>query len=252
MNSEKPLTNERIILTGTAVTKKITSYIQELGGQVKHYPLIQTTELQQKEDEQLLQRSMNFDWLIFTSQHAVEAFAAKMVRFDKQATAWSVRIAAVGDQTEQALVAAGFSVHFKPTRFSADTMVEEMNTVITTDEQCLFIRGSLAKNTLVDGLHCHVETWTIYETIESIKYAAAMLEAIQAKSNCTIVFASPSAVHVFERTIRPKIKWSQLHIAAIGHITEQALATAGAQQIITPTVYTMQAVIDEIVLRKDR
>lgn len=252
MNSKKPLFHERIVLTGTAITKKIEQYIQELGGTVEHYPLIKTAEIQQPDDALLLKRSQQVDWMIFTSQNAVSAFIAKVLRHDEKAANWHGRIAVVGDKTEKALIQAGFRVAFKPSVFSAEHMVQELASVIHDTDRCMFIRGSLAKETLVDGLRCQVEKWTIYATVESTDYTVAMCESLKKNANCTIVFASPSAVQVYERTILPVISWQDVQVAAIGHVTEAALVKAGAQQIITPTVYTMQAVIDEIVTRKER
>ncbi len=50
----------------------------------------------------------------------------------------------------------------------------------------------------------------------------------------------------------PHIGWEAARIAAIGHITEAALEQYGATVDIMPSVYTMQAVIEEIMKVGDK
>ena len=67
-----------------------------------------------------------------------------------------------------------------------------------------------------------------------------------------MIFASPSAVDVYARDVVPHIGWHAARIAAIGHITEAALEQYGAIVDIMPSVYTMQAVIEEIMKVGDK
>jgi len=67
-----------------------------------------------------------------------------------------------------------------------------------------------------------------------------------------VIFASPSAVDVYAMEVVPHIGWEAAHIAAIGHITEAALEQYGATVDIMPSVYTMQAVIEEIMKVGDK
>jgi len=51
---------------------------------------------------------------------------------------------------------------------------------------------------------------------------------------------------VYARDVASHVGWRATRIAAIGHITEAALEQYGATVEIMPSVYTMQAVIEEI------
>lgn len=250
MKSNNRLLGERIVLTGTSITKKAQSKIEALGGQAIHLPLIEVAEIQSMEDQQLLHQSQNMDWLIFTSQNAVHAFANKLQKYRFSADQWCSKIAAVGSKTAQSLEELGFSIDFMPTTFSADCMVIEFNEILHNSDQCMFMKGSMAKDTLKDGLHCQLAIWTIYETVVCTKYLEEMRELLS-KEKCTVVFASPSAVDTFAQYILPSINWNTLQVAAIGHITEAKLSEYGAVDIIQPSVYTMESVIDEIAIRKE-
>ncbi|HEY4532236.1 MAG TPA: uroporphyrinogen-III synthase [Kurthia sp.] len=251
MKPNQRLLGERIVLTGTSITKKAQSKIEALGGQAIHLPLIEVAEIQSTEDEQLLQQSQNKDWLIFTSQNAVHAFANKLQKYHLSSDQWRTKIAAVGSKTAEALEELGFSIHFMPTTFSADCMVIEFNEILHTSDQCMFMKGSMAKDTLKDGLHCHLAIWTIYETVICTRYVEEM-KTLLSNERCTVVFASPSAVDTFAQYILPSINWNTLQVAAIGHITEARLSEYGARNIIQPSVYTMESVIDEIAIRKEQ
>lgn len=251
MKHNSRLLGERIVLTGTSITKKAQSKIEALGGQAIHLPLIEVAEIQNVEDEQLLHQSQNMEWLIFTSQNAVHAFANKLQKYHLSSDQWRTKIAAVGSKTAEALEELGFSIHFMPTTFSADCMVIEFNEILRSMDRCMFMKGSMAKDTLKDGLHCQLTIWTIYETVVCTKYLEEMREFLS-KERCTVVFASPSAVDTFAQYLLPSINWNRLQIAAIGHVTEAKLKEYGASNIIQPSVYTMESVIDEIAIRKEQ
>lgn len=251
MSNNQPLQNETIVLTGTSITGHAQSQIEAFGGEALHLPLIEVAEVQSTDDHLFLQRSQEVEWLIFTSQNAVHAFIHKMTYYGYEASMWSEqRIAVVGEKTAEALELAGFSIHFVPTTYSADAMVKELNRFLELDTTCLFVRGSMAKDTIPNGLKCRVETWTIYETRPTKKSIPELKEQIQHK-NCTVVFASPSAVRVYAEEILPIYDWEKITVAAIGHVTEKALMALGAWDIIQPKTYTMQQVVEEIARRKE-
>lgn len=250
MNNNLPLLNDTVVLTGTSITKRAQSRIEALGGYAIHLPLIETALIESSLDAQYLQQSQQVDWLIFTSQNAVYAFIAAMKRFNRTADEWNNQIAVVGKKTADSLTKVGFDIDFMPSVFSADVMVKEFNPKLHADNSCLFVKGSMAKNTIEDGLICEVTTWTIYETVQTLAHIKQFQQMITEKK-CTIVFASPSAVAVYAKEILPLFPWEQVTVAAIGHITEHALVDAGATEIIQPQEYTMSAVIEEIAKRKE-
>ncbi|MFC9539375.1 uroporphyrinogen-III synthase [Lysinibacillus sp. NPDC056959] len=247
MQNNLPLEGKTIILTGTSKTTTIIDDIKALGGQAVIAPLIETCELIDKNDDVQLEFARQFKWLIFTSQNAVEAFANKMQRFNVSAVYFQGKIASIGTKTTTALEKLGFHVSFMPSIFSADVFVQEFPDVVAgSNPTCLFIRGEKAKNTLKEGLPFTLKEWTVYETIERHDQKQLMIECIRTNSDVTVIFASPSAVDVYAKDIASVIGWKAVHIAAIGHITEAAIVNHGAIVDIMPSVYTMQAVIEEI------
>ncbi len=243
------LRGKTIVLTGTNKTLSIKELIEENGGECAVFPLIEAKELQSPDDAGRLAELHLYDWLIFTSQNAVEAFIAKCRREEVEVRELGCKIAAVGARTTSLLEKHGLKVHFMPTTFSADVFVEEFPKVAEQEERKLFLRGNLAKPTIHQGV-ANVTEWTIYETSPADSSIVPLTALLQQKK-AIVVFASPSAVRVFHEEIAPIVGWRRVSAVAIGHVTAAALSGLGVQVYVQPAIYTMQAVIEEIILMEE-
>lgn len=241
---QRNLANKTIILTGTSYTQSVAELITAHGGKILGYPLIETVERIEDGDAVRLTLLSSYSWLIFTSQNAVSSFLAKCARHSVDLTLLAIRIAAVGDKTAALLREHGLAVHFIPSIFSADVFVEEFS--MEPGERALFLRGSIAKSTIRDGVGA--DEWTVYETAPSTRYIEAFEQSLHAEAEPIVIFASPSAVEVYAEHIAPSIDWQYVKFAAIGHVTAQALKKHGVTPIVQPRVYTMKAIIEQLLL----
>jgi len=250
MSDLHALHGETVVLTGIHKSDEPENLILKNGGVPASFPLITVRE-SKSEDLQFIHRLNEYDWLIFTSQNGVNYFHQKMERNHLSATQIThPKIAAVGSETERALNRIGFAVRFTPTIFSADRLIVEFPQQADPNERCLFIRGSLAKRTITDGLTNVVDEWTVYETVTDTEKAQQLREFLKGKRNCTITFSSPSAVEVFVMDVLPYLSIENYTIAAIGHVTEEALLKAGLPVHVKPDHYTMRSMIEKIVQMK--
>ncbi|MFC4409872.1 uroporphyrinogen-III synthase [Chungangia koreensis] len=240
------LKGETIILTGIPKSDEPERLVRQYGGEPVSFPLIRVQE-RADEDLQFIHRLNEYDWLIFTSQNGVKYFGQKLVRFNIAVNDVNhPKIAAVGSETEKALKEIGFQVHFKPSVFSADRFVVEFPDLADAGERCLFLRGSLAKETIKEGLINEVDEWTVYETVTDSEGPKKLIEFLAHTPKCTITFSSPSCVEVFVTEVIPHIVLEGYTIAAIGHVTEDALLTAGLPVHVKPEKYTMTSMIEKI------
>jgi len=246
----KPFEGKTVVVTGSSKTTAVLFEIEKLGGEAFFYPLIETTEILELDDRVKLQQAKYFDWLIFTSQNAVEAFCKKAKRHQLKRSDFSGKIAAVGSKTAELLKDNDFDVSFTPTVFSADVFINEFPHVAGDNPRCLFLRGNKAKDTLKKGLPFELTEWTVYKTQENLSAIDPFIHLIQTRQQPIIIFASPSAVDVFAKNIAPLVGWENAQYASIGHITAARIEHYGAQVTYQPTNYTMQAVIEEIRLRE--
>jgi uroporphyrinogen-III synthase len=242
----KPLTGKTVILTGSGVVQSVVTMVEENGGCVKSFPLIETVEKITEEDALWLKQLPVYDWLIFTSQTAVISFVAKCIRHGVAFTELSQKIAAIGEKTAELLRNANFNVHFMPSIFSADVFVKEFQ--MEQGERALFLRGSMAKSTIRDGTGA--DEWTVYETRDCLKHLIELDQCLVSSTEPIVIFASPSAVRVYAQHIVPDLDWRFIKVASIGHVTTAELNKYGVVPYVQPKTYTMQAVIEQLILEE--
>lgn len=247
MHNKHPLKGKTIVLTGSKKTRSVLKTIEQLGAEGLPCSLIKTVELEDSNDSIQLELAKTFDWLIFTSQNAVEAFCAKIKRHNLTPSLFKGKIAVVGSKTRDLLVNNGFNVDFVPSIYSADVFVKEFPLLVKPNSKCLFVRGTKAKNTIRDGLPFDVNEWNVYTTVDNLDSIHQMINLIRHRKELIVIFASPSAVEVYALHIAPHVGWEKVKIASIGHITSNALKKYDAHVSYQPKTYTMEAVIEEIV-----
>jgi len=250
MSEKGDLRGQTIVFTGQPKSNEALLEVERLGGNVKVFPLIQTREVM-FQDEVFINKLESFDWMIFTSQNAVAAFKDKLIRHEVVLDGLKSKIAAVGSKTAEALEKLGVTVSFMPTTFSADVFIQQFPRVASDTERCLFVKGSLAKATIKEGISQPVEEWTVYETFPDVKTANELLIYVERHHDIMIAFASPSAVEVFNREIASTTGWDGIKTAAIGHVTAAALERYGAKVHVQPEKYTWLELVKQIVRWKE-
>ncbi|WP_153732697.1 uroporphyrinogen-III synthase [Sporosarcina obsidiansis] len=251
MRKALPLTGETVIFTGTPKSPEAAELVKQYGGSPVSIPLIEVEEVLKKDDQQQLQRALQADWLIFTSQSAVGAFRSKMERFRFTSSSFKGKVAAVGTRTAAALDKLGFSVSFIPTVFSADVFVRQFKPSESEQLSVVFLKGSLAGSLIREELPFHVTEWTVYETKSATSAIDKLIKQITHKEQVSVLFASPSAVDVFASRVAPLTTWKGFTVCAIGHVTERALLKIGAPVHVKPETYTLVELVHALAKRKE-
>lgn len=251
MKDSEPFKSETVIFTGTPKSTDVFDLVRAYGGIPKSLPLIQVSELKEETDKLRLEACELYDWLIFTSQSAVAAFGAKLERCHVDARTIQTNIAAIGTRTAAALEEIGFTVQFIPTTFSADVFVKEFKPIENDLRRLLFLRGSIAGSTIKEELPFEVDEWTVYTTETETQNIGELIKLLKSKQSVTVLFASPSAVKIFNEEIASVVGWDGYTIGAIGHITERALKKVGAPVHVRPNIYTLKDLVEELATRKD-
>lgn len=252
MSKQLPLQGENIIFTGILRSSEAVDLTLQYGGNPVITPLIATQEIVSLTDKEQLFGCKRYEWLIFTSQSSVHAFHSKMKKFGLSPSVIKAKIAVVGSKTADAIGKIGLSVDFTPTTFSADVFVREFPAYSSLNETCLFLKGSLAKDTITKGLSNRVDEWIIYETIDLKENIEQLRILMETEENCSIIFTSPSTVKVFHQSIGIQMGYDTLTVCAIGHITRQYLESLGATVNVMPETYTLTEVIHVLVEWKGR
>ena len=252
MKTTNKLRGQTVIFTGTPKSNEAPELVRQHGGEVYSFPLIRVQPIHQPDDIEQMKSCKTATWLIFTSQSSVQSFAEKMERYQYEAKQFKGRIAAVGTKTAAALERLGFEVSFIPTVFSADVFVKQFAPEKEEQVHVVFLRGNLASSVLREGLPFRITEWTVYETVSNEAVFDDLVQCLQKTNRPIVSFASPSAVHIFAEHIAPQVGWEKIEPAAIGHVTERALAKEQVLNPIVPRVYTLIELVKEIVKTKGR
>lgn len=193
----------------------------------------------------LLRKLRAFDWLVLTSATGVRFFLARASQVGLHLP-WHGKpaAAAVGPKTASALAEAGLAVKFVPSSFRTLALGDELPA--DNGLRVLLLRADIANESLVGRLRergFDVESAAVYST------TAPKLESPKGLGNASfIVFASPSAVRGFCSRI-PAEELSRLRrskAVCIGPVTEAAAKEHGFGDTVTPPVYTVDAIIEEL------
>jgi len=189
-----------------------------------------------------------YDWIVFSSRHAVKAVAH---RHDPPP---SLRVAAVGGSTAQFLRQAGWPVHVLPEEYDADALLvawTKQHDLAGT--QVLFPASSIAGTTIPTGLKrlgATVDQVTAYETAVAPLDRERCLAASHSGELHAVTFASPSAVtglHAALGDAGMAELFARLTAVAIGHSTRQALKDCCGIRAVIARRSTLEGLADAVV-----
>lgn len=226
---------EPFILTSQLHDRSFLQRVEQAGFEPVHSPLIGTNHRVLSAAD--LEKIDSCDWLVFTSQTAVHAYFSQVSKPTTQ------KIAVVGSKTEKAINRYGYKASFMPSTFSADVFVKEWNASTHANETVAFLKGNLAKLTIEEGLHSDVTAVCIYDTVTLPEHVETITKLIHHHSQVTLAFASPSAVEAYVAAGRG----AEPHViyCAIGHITKRAMTDHGFPVHVMPSVYTLDALLEQ-------
>ncbi len=199
----------------------------------------------------LLRCLHSFDWLVFTSATGVEYFAKRMKALSLQLP-WLGKplVAAVGEHTADKLSGLGVKPGFIPSSYLTKKLAEELPT--DNGNRVLLLRADIADPKLSERLGKRG-----YDVEEAAIYRTQLVKSRtdnRLRDADLIVFASPSAVRGFCRTV-PKdemVRLQRVRAICIGPVTAATAKENGFTKTIMPKSYTLDAVVDEIVRLSQR
>lgn len=214
----KPLAGWRVLVPrGGPWGDSVAADIRGLGGTPVVAPMINFAPTS---DETALEHALGalaageFDWLTVTSATTVDVLSAHRATVPAQ-----TRIAAVGETTAAALLAAGYRADFVPADDnSASGMLEAWPAVTrgVVPLRVLTLRSELAKPTLTDGLTAlghTVQSVVAYRTV-GIPVAEQVVSDVASGRITAILITSGSVAEQVQRQLGP-VPESTL-VAAIG------------------------------------
>lgn len=192
-----------------------------------------------KSIKQELKNISDYDWLIFTSKHAVKSFFKKYFKIHKNLRALkSVKVASIGPETAHAIRKQGLRVDLVSKKSSAQDLAQEK---AFSRAKNLKIFMPQAQDARKDFVKIHQNRHRIFAKSfyrkKLIKQSTAAVKKIKSQKIDWVLFYSPSAVRAFLRNFSKndgRLFLKKTKIAVTGEATAQELKGIGLTTIRLP------------------
>lgn len=191
------------------------------------------------------QNVVQYDWIVFTSANAVQAFAAEL---PDQAAMRTTRIAAVGSATRETAEECGFKVAVVPERYVAESLVEAFAGEDIEGRRILIPSAAVTRDVVSIELRrrgARVDVVEAYRNVIPNEAAERAASVICEPYPDWLTFASSSAVNNLMQLVGTA-PLRLIKIATIGPVTSETARRHGLQVAVTASVHTMQGLVDAI------
>jgi uroporphyrinogen III methyltransferase/synthase len=208
-------------------------------------------------------RAGTFDWIVFASANAVDAFIERLLASPLDLRALrDARLCAVGAATAARLEHYGLKVDLTPAEYRAEGMLQALSTNgDVTGLKILLPHADIGRNLLAEELRkkgADVTEAVAYRTVitepgregEPDVYRMLLDRQID-----VVTFTSPSAVRNFVQVLGAEPAADLLAttlVASIGPVTAEAATQYNIRTTIMPSTYTIRALVTAIVEHFER
>lgn len=249
----KPLFGKTIIVTrARAQASALTQKLEEQGAKVIEVPAIKIVPAADYAPlDKAISALSEYKWLVFTSANGVEYFFQRLKKAGKDARALaSVKLAAIGSATAQALADHGLTADLVPSAYKAEELAEALTGQITAGDKILIARAKVAREVLPESLRkigAQVDVVTAYETVADCDNKEELLEALSDGSASVVTFTSSSTVTNLLQVLGDKKDLLQnAALAAIGPVTAATMESNGLTPAISAAEYTIDGLVAAI------
>lgn len=228
----RPLFGRRVVVTrASAQAAGVRDALLELGAEVLETPALRIEPLDHARARAVMTRLDQYDWVVFTSQNAVQIAWDVLRANGRDARVFAnLHIACIGRATNDSLLAHGLSADVVPARFVAEGLLEALS---SRDDmggrRVLYLAAEGARDVLPDGLRaleCDVDVVALYRTQADEAGREALRRAMESGPVDAATFASASAVRGFVDAVGIELARGVPAIS-IGPITSSAIREAG-------------------------
>jgi len=247
------LTNKRILITRPrAQAEEFAAALSAAGAQALFFPVIQIIPPDNFSGfDFALQNLEQYDWLVFTSVHAVEAFFQRLNVLSIQQIPPGLRVAAVGAKTARSLSEHGLWLDYVPEEYLPERMLSGLGQNIH-GKRFLLPQSNLARTVLADRIRSAgglVSEVVAYRNLINQPDSSEMKELRAGVE--VVTFTSPSTVQNFV-VITQNHGLDPFHLpgnplfACIGPITERAAQETGFSNLLVASEYTIEGLIEAL------
>jgi uroporphyrinogen III methyltransferase/synthase len=256
----RPLFGKRVLVTRPREqAADLVERLESMGADAIEAPMIRILPAEDPEAlEAECARAGTYDWIVFSSANAVDAFMERLLDGPRDLRALgTVKLCAVGPASAERLATYRLKTDLVPSEYRAEGVVRALaESGGVRGAHVLLPRGDIGRELIADELRkqgADVTEVVAYRTIvtEPEREGEPDIYRMLLERRIDVVtFTSPSAVRNFVRVLGAEPAADLLRttvVASIGPVTAEAAAQANIQTTIVPAQYTVPALVDAIV-----
>jgi uroporphyrinogen III methyltransferase / synthase len=256
---DRPLFGRRIVVTRSAEQAgDLIEMLEERGAEAIAAP---TIRIAPPEDGQPLADAVSaagsFDWIVFTSANAVDAFMTLLTAAADVRALSDVRVCAVGTSTASRLLRYGVRADLTPPEFRTEALMDTLrSTGPLRGKRVLLPRADIARDLLADELR-----QAGADVTDVIAYRTTLAQGDRAEDRDiyrmlldgqidAVTFTSASTVRNFVRIHGEEQAADLLGgtvVASLGPVTAEAAEQLGITTTVLPERYTIPDLVDALV-----
>jgi uroporphyrinogen-III synthase len=235
----------------------LSAELRKLGADVIEIPFIEIRKPRSfRPLDSALKNLESYDWLILTSVNGVDAMWERMgrLRLTKRAFS-SLRVAAIGPATKNAIEKRGVNVNVVPKEYVAESVVRSLRKRVE-NQRVLLVRAKVARDVIPRELRkagAHVDVVEAYETVvpqASRRRLRAALRDPKLRPH-VITFTSSSTVKNFVQLLgippgKRRASLDGIIMASIGPITSSTLRELSLPVDIAAKEFTIPGLVAAI------
>jgi len=251
MISDYSLKGKNVLVPrGKKHAKNFSDLVKTYGGVPIEIPLIAFRPVNSPNIRKvILEKLHTYDWIIFTSNVTVETFFSFGINTDSLS---QIKIATIGEKTEEALLRKGIKPVFRPKEYLAEAFVEEFLSFFQPGMKVLIPKGNLAREYISSSLEAqgaNVDEIVIYETFFPETSREKLVTMLKEKQLHILTFTSPSTVDHFMQVVkehRLEHLIDDCLATCIGPITLERAKAFGLKIDAMPDTYTIDHMLKSI------
>jgi uroporphyrinogen III methyltransferase / synthase len=256
----RPLFGKRVLVTRPRdQAAELVERLEAEGAEAIVAPMIRIVPPQDYGPlDEVCARAGMFDWIVFTSANAVDAFLDRLVAGPQDLRVLKgVKLCAVGPRTAERLARAGLKVDLTPAEYRAEAVLRAMSETGDIGGRAVLLpHADIGREIIADELRkqgAEVTSVVAYRTVaedperegEPDVYRMLLEGSID-----VVTFTSASAVRSFVRVLGAEPAADLLRdivVASIGPLTVEAASQCRVATTIMPAEYTIPALVGAIV-----
>ena len=222
----KPLFGKSVMVTRSRnQSSSLVQKISDFGGNPIEIPTIKINKIENNTElENDINNIKDYTYLVLSSQNAVDIFFDKLDEMDLDSRVLAnIKVCAIGTATANAIKNRGIKADIIPKKFVAESLYEELETIINKDDKVLIPRAKNARDFLVNKLSkkCTVKEVHTYETILDDSNKNEIINLLESDEIDYITFSSSSTVRNFIDIIGTNNidKLDNVKLISIGSVT---------------------------------